>query len=75
MKVQSTNLREVEYQEGVLQVTFKNGRVWKYLNVSRETYLDLIKAESVGAFFYRNIRGRYTGEDVTPREARDGGTE
>jgi hypothetical protein len=44
----------------ILQVTFRNGTAYQYAGVPRQTYQDLLQAESKGAYFNHYIRGLYT---------------
>jgi hypothetical protein len=62
--VQSSNLRGVRYDADArqLDVWFLSGRVYRYFDVSAETYAALIAAPSHGQFFSRTIRGRYQYE-------------
>lgn len=74
MKVQSSNLSEIDYDGSSLTITFRSGHVWKYANVPPEIWEDFQKAESPGGFFHKNIRGVFEGTNVTPpkEETKDG---
>ncbi len=49
-----------------LEIEFKNGhQVWQYFDIPESVYLELKTSESLGKYFYANIRGHY-------REARVG---
>ena len=56
--VESSAITSVEHDKvtEVLTVTFPNGTVAKYGKVSRDTFGDLIMADSVGRFFNKVIR-------------------
>jgi hypothetical protein len=60
-KVVSSNLRSVGYDEAarVLEVEFQNGRVYRYLDVPREVYEELMSADSLGRYFNEYIRESY----------------
>ena len=59
-RVASTVIAEVRYlDDGILEVHFHNGRVYRYLDVPPEEYDALIGAESVGKYFNEEIRTRY----------------
>jgi len=67
--VTSSNLAAIRYQNaegrdifenenaktGALLVKFKNGAIWEYGNVPRGTFQELMKADSIGAFFNSEI--------------------
>ena len=42
-----------------IQVTFQNGKTQTYCAVSRMTFLQLVRARSVGRFYRRVIMGKY----------------
>ena len=44
---------------GTLEVEFKNGRVYGYLEVPEQVYENLIGASSVGRFLQQNVIGSY----------------
>lgn len=69
--VASTVLAEVGYHRRakVLEVQFRNGRVYHYLAVPPSTHTALLTADSMGKFFneeikpkYRAVRGVWRGE-------------
>lgn len=47
-----------------LYVKFNSGTTWVYYEVSQETYNRLIKAVSVGEYFNKNIRNKYSSERI-----------
>lgn len=57
--VESSVIAEVGYEDGVMEVRFNNGGVYRYFNVSPRVCLDLLRADSKGSFFNREIRGAY----------------
>lgn len=56
--IESSALVKVSYdsQRATLQVEFRDGAVYQYLGVSRDTYEDLLRADSKGAYFNHHIR-------------------
>jgi len=56
--VQSRLLASVAYDRGqtILQLEFRGGTVYQYFQVPRQTYQDLLQADSKGAYFNRHIR-------------------
>lgn len=55
--VESSNLDAVALEAGTMFVKFKTGSIYKYPDVSPETYEEVRTAESVGKAFHRLIRG------------------
>lgn len=57
----SSNIAEVNYNESnrSLTVRFHTGGVYLYESVPQKIYEDLINAESVGSYFYKNVRNHY----------------
>lgn len=58
----SSQIKITKYNEEkkVLRVTFNNGGIYKYDGVPLELWLELIKAESVGKFFYAKVKGIFS---------------
>jgi hypothetical protein len=65
-RVESSVVRSVGYEkgEGVLEVEFVGGRVYRYFVVPESVYLGLVGAESVGRYFNESIRDRYPMREV-----------
>lgn len=65
--VKSSNILSVGHNPytKTLEVEFRHGDVYRYKDVPRSTYKELIEAESVGRYFGKNIReGGYEYEKV-----------
>lgn len=69
MKVNSSNIDEITWEDQTLTVTFKNGRTYDYQDVPTELY-DALVAEawkpdgSVGTVFNRLVRqGPFAGAE------------
>ena len=58
VEVQSSLLASVAHDrdQAVLQIEFRGGAVYQYFDVPRQTYQDLLQADSKGAYFNRHIR-------------------
>jgi hypothetical protein len=61
--VVSSNIAKVGYDD-TLYLLFNSGVAYKYYAVPKAQYLALVKAESVGSFFHKNIRGAYHHEKL-----------
>jgi hypothetical protein len=61
LPVESTSIGGAGYdmEAGNLYVKFNNGFTYEYRNVPPAVYATLMNADSIGAYFNRNIRGRY----------------
>lgn len=59
--VDSSMLASVGYdaKTQTLEVEFNNGGVYQYFDVEEEVYKNLLSAESIGSYFYHNIRDDY----------------
>ncbi len=62
--VVSSNIAKAGYDDDTLYLLFNSGIAYKYHTVPKAQYLALVKAESVGSFFYKNIRGAYSYEKL-----------
>ena len=60
IKVESSNVAAVGYEDGDLHVQFKGGsNVYVYAEVPSELHAEMMKAESVGRFLNQRIKGHY----------------
>lgn len=59
--VRSSNVASLGYDAGarVLEVEFRSGDVYRYLEVSPETHAELARADSAGSFIARSIRPKH----------------
>jgi hypothetical protein len=58
----SQAIRSVGYRAGTLELEFVDGDVYRYFLVPSSVFLELMRAESKGAFFNDRIRDRYPTE-------------
>lgn len=67
--VESTALASVGYSRRLraLEIEFRNGAIYRYLDVDRDVYEALIKAHSKARFYDDNIRHRYRSLHVRAR--------
>ena len=67
--VQSTALATVGYSKKLraLEIEFRNGAIYRYLEVAPETYEALLNARSKARFYDENIRHKYRSLHVRPR--------
>lgn len=69
--VESSNIKSVGHDGQVLEVEFKSGDVYEYANVPSEVYESFVGAESIGKFFFKEVKGKfdYTKTVTAPKEA------
>ena len=67
--VQSTALATVGYSKRLraLEIEFRNGAIYRYLDVDPKLYEALLQARSKARFYDENIRGKYRSLHVRPR--------
>lgn len=65
--VRSSNLRSVGYDQltQTLEVEFKGGRVYEYYNVPSGIFQALMRAESHGTYFCKNIQFSFKYRQLT----------
>jgi hypothetical protein len=61
MKVNSSNIDIVHYDNhhSLLSITFHDGSVYNYANVSPEKYRALMNAPSKGRYLHQQIKGKH----------------
>lgn len=59
VKITSSAISDLSYQDKTLYVRFNSGAVYLYFNVQQAVYKDFLQAESKGRYFMSTIRGRY----------------
>lgn len=59
--IESEVIRAARYEPSrrVLEIVFKNGRAYHFVNVPPEEFENLMNANSKGRYFLRNIRNTY----------------
>jgi len=67
--VESSSIDSVGYEKNVLEVRFRNGGLYQYFDVPEELVVMLMRAESKGAFFNRNIRARFSSTRLKAPQA------
>lgn len=56
--VVSSNIKSIGFADGQMDIEFSNGKVFRYSGPKvEEHYNGLMAAESVGKYFYANVRG------------------
>jgi KTSC domain len=57
--VESSMIDSIGFEKNVLEVQFRNGGLYQYLDVPESVLAELMRAGSKGRFFNQRIRGRY----------------
>ena len=67
--VESSALTQLAYDEprAILHVFFHDGAIHRYSGVPPQTYRDLLRAESKGAYFNRHIRNTFPAQSTARR--------
>lgn len=67
--VKSSTMTFVRYDDDTraLNITFTSGKTYRYTDVPVEVYVNLLDAESKGAFFSDNIKDVFAYAEVTRR--------
>jgi KTSC domain len=67
--VQSSALASAGYSKRLraLEIEFRNGAIYRYLDVDPAIYRNLMVAPSKARFYLENIRGKYRSLHVRPR--------
>ena len=64
IKVNSSNIDKVAYEDGNLYVEYKSGGLYRYLDVPEAKHKELIESESKGKFMNEIIKENYKYEKV-----------
>jgi len=59
--VPSSNVKSIGYDTPfkLLDIEFKNGGLYRYMEVPSETYIKLMGAASLGSFIAHHIKGKF----------------
>ena len=68
--VESSNLKSVGFDSRTktLEVEFRHGGVYRYLEVPDAVHAELMKAESKGRYFQTNVRNKFRFERTPARK-------
>ena len=67
--VESTAIASIGYSKRLhaLEIEFRNGAIYRYLEVAPSIHRDLMNAKSKARFYDENIRRKYRSLHVRPR--------
>lgn len=65
--VSSSNIQAIGFddEKKILAVQFHSGAIFHYAGVEPDLALDLVNADSIGRFYTKNIKGKFTGAKMT----------
>ena len=64
IRVNSSNIKTVDWNKDTLNVEFHKGTHYRYYNVPIDVFNSLINAQSVGKYFNLNISKNYNFERI-----------
>jgi len=56
INVESSNVKSVGYENNTLIVLFKNGGLYKYIDIPETVYDELLLAESIGKYLNTEVK-------------------
>ena len=66
ISVKSSNIKSVGYdnREGILEIEYKNGGIYHYLEVPAKKVAELHAADSMGSYLHKNIKPNHICKKV-----------
>lgn len=64
LRVDSSNLAAIGYEDGICVVEFHNGHIYAY-EMTPEQFAVFATSESRGRYFNQEIRGKFVGDKLT----------
>lgn len=64
IKVVSSDIDKIGYENNTLYILFNSGSLYKYIDVKFEVYNALLKATSKGKFFNQYIKNNYNYQRI-----------
>jgi hypothetical protein len=64
-KVDSSVIKSIGFSGGVLEIRFCSGGAYRYWKVPAKIYRELMRAESKGRYYFKNIKGVYAVTKVS----------
>jgi len=57
--VSSSDVREIGYENSILEVHFHSGGIYRYLHVPEMVYNSFLAASSKGTFVHQHLKDKY----------------
>lgn len=64
VKVESSCVKEVGYENKTLYTKFNSDKVYAYVDVPVEKFVDMINANSIGQFINNEIKPNFFGTEI-----------
>lgn len=64
----SSMITRVDWNQGVLEVEFKNGSAYRHHDVPNGVFSEMLAADSKGKFYNSSVKGQFEVSKVTPDE-------
>jgi len=61
---ESSNIARVMYTDFNLDIEFRNGRKYRYVEVPEDVYEEFTKAPSAGRFFNQNVQSKFKSTEL-----------
>ena len=65
IKVESSDLYSIGYENSTLYILFNSGGLYKYMNVDFVVYKELLNTTSKGKFFHQYIKNNYNYQKIS----------
>jgi hypothetical protein len=64
--VSSSNIKSIGYERTlmILEVEFKNGHIYQYMNVPNNIFQEIMNASSCGTYLHQNVMNRFGFEKI-----------
>lgn len=62
--IDSSMILSAGYENGIMEVEFKNGTVYQYDGVDRYIFEDFLSSESKGKYLHKLIKNQYPGKKI-----------
>jgi hypothetical protein len=63
--IESSFIKAVGHESGILEVEFRDGKLFRYKDVPHSVFQEFLSAKSAGEFFNRNILHKYEEEEIS----------
>lgn len=67
--VESSNIREIGWENETLYVTFHKSGTYSYHKVPVSVYEQMLQSNSVGSFLHKEVKGRYGYALIDPPQS------
>lgn len=65
----SSTILQVGYKDKTLRIKFKGGSLYDYTDVPEKVYKQMIEADSLGKYLFKNIKGKFKYKKISLDES------